>query len=114
MYIAKENATEIKNSEDCTLWTYDLPTADVSCAVALIDGRYPDSGLAVNHESDEIYFVISGSGVIHTESGDHSLEKGDMYFVEREGTYWVEGRDLQVHLVNAPEFKSEQHENVSE
>ena len=112
MLIKKAEAKKLDNSESCTVWNYSFPSENLSYATALIDGRYPDQNRVTNLECEEVYYVISGSGIIHSEKGDFKLSEGDAYFFEKGEVYWVEGKKLFLALVNAPKFSPEQHKIV--
>ena len=62
---------------------------------------------------EEIYFVISGSGIIHSEKGNFKISKGDAYFFEKKEIYWIKGNKLLLALVNAPKWAPEQHKLVN-
>lgn len=112
MLIKKSDSKKIQNSKDCTVWEYENPSKHFSFATALIDGRYPKEKRAVNLECEEIYFVISGTGVVHSEKGDFKTSEGDLYFFAKGERYWVEGNKLFVALANAPKWSLEQHKIV--
>jgi mannose-6-phosphate isomerase-like protein (cupin superfamily) len=94
------------------VWEYLFPSNDFSFATALIDGRYPEEKRVANLECEEVYYVISGDGVVHSEKGDFEIEKGDLYHFEKGEAYWVKGNELFVALVNAPKWTPEQHKVV--
>lgn len=112
MLIKKSQAGRIDNSDSCTVWEYKYPSKDFSFAKALIKTRYPDSGKVTNEECEEIYYVISGTGIIHSEKGDFEIEEGDLYYFEKGEVYWVEAENLEVILVNAPKWWPEQHKEL--
>ncbi len=112
MLIKKSNSTKIENSKDCVVWEYEYPSKNFSFATALINGRYPDEKKVTNLECEEVYYVISGSGVVHSEKGDFEINGGDLYFFEKAEVYWVEGDKLLLALVNAPKWTPEQHKVV--
>lgn len=112
MLIKKVEAKKINNSNDCTVWEYEYPSELFSVATAFIDGRYPVEKRVVNAECEEVYFVLSGSGVIHSEKGDFDINEGDLYFFGRGEVYWIEGNKLSLVLVNAPKWSPEQHKGV--
>jgi mannose-6-phosphate isomerase-like protein (cupin superfamily) len=112
MLVKKSESKEMKNSPDCTVWEYKFPSNLFSAASARIGGRYPDRGRVANLECEEIYYVVSGSGIVHSEKGDFELREGDLYFFSKGEKFWVEGKDLFVVIANAPKFKSEQHRQV--
>lgn len=112
MHIKKSDSKKIENSKDCTVWEYLYPSKLFSFGTALINGRYPEEKRVTNLEWEEIYYVISGSGIVHSEKGDFELGEGDLYFFEKGEVYWVEGNNLFLALVNAPKWTIEQHKIV--
>ncbi|MFH1252898.1 MAG: cupin domain-containing protein [Candidatus Uhrbacteria bacterium] len=112
MLVKKINAVEIKNSKGCEVWEYNYPSKLFSFATAFINGRYPEVKRVVNLECEEIYYVLSGFGVIHSEKGNFEIKEGDLYFFEKSETYWIEGNKLSLVLVNVPKWLLEQHKIV--
>ena len=100
------------NSEACMVKEYKFPFKELGIATATINGRYPDSGKVVNKKCDEIYYVISGNGIIHTEEGDFEINKEDAFYFEKNKWYWVEGNNLQIILPTAPSWFPEQYEQL--
>ena len=112
MLIKESESTKHENSKECTVWEYEFPSQKFSYATALINGRYPEQKRVTNLKCEEIYFVISGSGVVYSEKGDFEISKGDVYFFEKGEIYWVEGNQLFLALVNAPKWTPEQYKIV--
>ena len=112
MLIKKLEAKKFENSKNCTVWEYGFPNQNVSYAMALINGRYPDQRKVTNLECEESYFVISGQGIIHSDKGDFRINEGDMYIFAKNEIYWVEGENLLLALVNIPKWTIEQHKIV--
>ncbi len=112
MLIKKSDSKKIKNSKNCTVWEYEYPSREFSLATALIKGRYPEEKRVVNLECEEIYYVLSGSGIVHSEKGDFEINKGDLYFFEKKEVYWVEGNNLFLVLVNVPKWTLDQHQII--
>lgn len=112
MLIKKFESKEFQNSPACTVWEYDFPSGDFSFATALINGRYPEQKRVTNLECEEVYFVISGAGIVHSEKGDFDIREGDLYFFDKGEVYWTEGDQLLLALVNAPKWTPEQHKVV--
>lgn len=94
------------------MWDYDYPSSQCSFATAFIDGRYPEHKRTVNVTCEEVYYVLSGSGIVHSEKGDFEMSEGDLYFFEKGEIYWTEGNKLSLVLVNAPKWSPEQHKIV--
>ncbi len=112
MLIKKSESQKKENSKDCTVWEYEYPSTSFSFATALINGRYPEEKRVINLECEEIYYVVSGSGTVHSQKGDFEINEGDLYFFEKGEIYWVQGNQLLVTLVNAPKWTPEQHRVV--
>ena len=113
MLINRSDTNDIQNSEDCFVKEYDkIPSENFSYAIAEIDGRYPGEKRVTNLKCEEIYHVLKGEGVIHSEKGVFEIGEGDVYYFEKGEKYWVEGDSLKVVLVNAPKWTPEQHEIV--
>lgn len=112
MLIKKSDAIMHQNSKDCSVWEYEYPSKDFSFAIAHIDGRYPEEKRVANSECEEVYFVISGTGIVHSEKGDFEINEGDLYFFEKGEIYWIEGSQLVLVLTNAPKWTLEQHRVV--
>jgi len=112
MLVKKSQAKKFDNSKDCVVWEYEYPSKLFSFATAQINGRYPSKKRVTNLECEETYYVVSGTGVIHSERGDFKIEPGDLYFFKKTEKYWVEGRKLFLVLVNAPKWTPEQHKEI--
>jgi mannose-6-phosphate isomerase-like protein (cupin superfamily) len=112
MFVEKSQTKKVQNSKDCTVWEYEYPSNLFSFATALINGRYPSEGKVANLECEEIYYVISGAGIVHSEFGDFKIKEGDLYFFKKSERYWVEGKNLFLVLVNAPKWFPEQHKSA--
>ncbi|MBI4163719.1 MAG: cupin domain-containing protein [Candidatus Aenigmarchaeota archaeon] len=112
MLVKKSQTKKIENSKDCVVWEYEYPSELSSFATATMNGRYPDKNRVTNLECEEIYFVISGSGVIHSEFGDFKIEQGDVYFFKKGEKYCVDGKNLFMVLLNTPKWSPEQHRGI--
>ncbi|MBI4239500.1 hypothetical protein HY620_00735 [Candidatus Uhrbacteria bacterium] len=109
MLLKKDESTKKTYGESATVWEYEVPSERMSFALAAIDGRYPASGMAVNLKCEQMNYVLSGAGVVHSEFGDFPIEEGDVYHVKEHEQYWIEGFHLTIVLVNAPAWKREQY-----
>jgi mannose-6-phosphate isomerase-like protein (cupin superfamily) len=108
-FVPKAEAEKIPSTPHCTVWEYRVPSQTSSFCTAKISGRYPETGEAANSGCEQLYYVISGSGTIHSERGDFPLEKGDLYHFQKGEWYWVEGKKLTVAVVNSPPWSQEQY-----
>lgn len=112
MLVKKKNSIKVSNSKQCRVWEYPIQSKILSAATAIINGRYPDKGRSINTKCEEIYYVISGSGIIHSEKGNFKVTKGDAYFFKKKEKYWVEGKELFLYLSNTPSWYPGQYKNV--
>ena len=113
MIIKKSDAKKIKATEKCTVWEYEYPSDNLSLATALINGRYPNEGKSTNKECEQIYYVISGNGIIHSTKGNFEISAGDAYYFEIGEIYYVKGDNLLAAIINSPKWTPSQYKHVS-
>ena len=104
MLITKNAAHKKENGNTCTVWEYDFKKQEVGFSCAQINGRYPATGRVVNMACDLIYFVVSGSCVIHIENQVIELKQHDAFFLERNKEYFVVGDQAMLTLVESPRW----------
>ncbi len=112
MLIKEENSRKEENSPFCTVWEYDFSNKDLWLAIAHINGRYPTTGKAIDHECEDMYYVISGEWVIHDETGDYEVKPWDCFLFNKGKRYRVEGNNLKVVLPSTPAWFLSQHEFI--
>jgi len=112
MLIKKEEIEKKQNSESCMVWQYETNNKKLGFATSKINGGYPEKGKAVNKKCDMLYFVISGEGIIHHESGDFEIKEGDAFFFQKNKSYWVEGRNLFISISTSPAWFLEQYKQI--
>jgi len=112
MLIKSSDTRKKENCKGCTVWEHDHPTNNLSLATSLIDGRYPEQKRVTNLECEEICYVISGTGTIHSDKGTFEIAEGDSYHFEIGEKYAIEGDKLYLVLINAPKWKLDQHKIV--
>jgi mannose-6-phosphate isomerase-like protein (cupin superfamily) len=112
--VEKWAAQEITHSETCTIFEYTIPSSSTSFITAKIDGRYPETGRSVNSGCEQIYYVISGEGTLHTDRGIFTLHPGDLYHFQKGEGYYVEGNALEVAVINSPPWEKEQYLHLEE
>jgi len=105
----QDEAKEIQTTPHCAVREYPVPSDTISFCTAKITGRYPEKGRAANSACEQFYFVLSGSGIIHSERGNFPIKQGDLYFFRKNELYWVEGKELFVAVGNAPAWNPQQY-----
>jgi len=68
----------------------------------------------MNLDCEQVYYVISGTGIIYSEKGEFKIEKGDLYYFERKEMYYVVGNNLEVCIINSPKWNFEQYKSIEE
>lgn len=111
--LIKKNVAKIKNITNSSI-VYEYPdhSKDLGLAVSEINGRFPEKGVMINKICNEIYFVIDGQGEIEYQNNRYVLEKGDLFFIEKDTTFCVKGSGLKLFLITTPAFFPEQWENL--
>ena len=87
---------------------YLMDEPDISGAVAKINGRYPEKGFAVNEQSKELVYILSGNGIIFTQSNKQSFAPGDVVFINKNEQFAWQGT-FSMFMVTTPKFDPEQH-----
>jgi hypothetical protein len=113
--LIKANHISTKNnSSSCAVNEYIFNQPSIGIAKALIHGRYPiaPNKKNINIKSDIVYFVLGGSGVVHTAAGDFTLEPHDALFIAHGSWYWTDGNNLDILVISSPEWNVEQYKEV--
>lgn len=112
MKIVRKNETkEFKNGAQCIAIEYPLGDKDINGAVGKINGRYPETGRAVNRKCKEMAYVISGSGKIVVEGKEYPFTTGDLLLIEPGERYFWEGK-FDIFMPCTPAWYPEQHQEV--
>ena len=109
MLIKRKNTHLKTNSATCQVREYDFTNHLLGVAIAYINGRYPEQGQATNNKCTEIYLVLSGTGVIHTQNQVHPIKSGDAFLFKPKTRYWVEGKKLEIVVSTSPAWSSQQY-----
>ncbi|MES2876637.1 MAG: hypothetical protein V4678_04170 [Patescibacteria group bacterium] len=82
-------------------------------ATAKISGRYPETGFALNRESDMVLRITHGIGIIATRESSEQVGEGDVLFIDKQTPYFYEG-DFEVLMVSSPPWSPEQYEHIDD
>ena len=111
-YIAKDQAQKFVNAKTCVVYEYAFDDPDINGAVGAINGRYPESGWAVNNACKELVYVISGEGTLEAGSQIQELHAGDSAFILPGEQYCFVGEELMIFMPCAPAWYPEQHKEI--
>ncbi|MBT3406431.1 cupin domain-containing protein [Candidatus Woesearchaeota archaeon] len=114
MHIKKDDTNRVDVTLACVVNEYQFGKKGLGLATATINGRHPLSGKIVNEECDSMYYIISGKGIIHHETGDYEVNEGDAFYFEKGKWYWVEGENMKIVEPSAPAWFYEQHKNLED
>lgn len=112
-YVKKDDAQKHQNSPNCTVYEYVTKSSEINIGLAVINGRYPDEGYAINHKCTEMGYVLKGFGKLVTETQTAPLSEGDVILILQGEKYYWEG-NLTVIVPAAPAWYPDQHEHLAE
>lgn len=102
---------EHRAADSVCVYEYDMPDPDLGGAVAVISGRYPQTGFVQNLKVKQLAYVLSGSGQMLTPGLARPLAAGDMVFIDVEESFAWDGA-MELFLANAPRFDPAQYRQV--
>lgn len=112
-HIPRSSAQEHTNSPSCSVWEYGSAGA-IDAADALVDGRYPEQGFALNEISDMSVRVLSGVGKLATRQVNVALASGDVVMIPHGEPYYFEGKKLAFFMACSPAWISDQYQEISQ
>ena len=109
--IKKQNAKNIAVAPAFRILEYGhLGNGITNGTVAEVNGRYPQSGWGKNKVSDELVYVISGSGFLEMPHKKEALAEGDVAFIPKGQQIAWRGDNLTIFIPCIPAWTNEQHE----
>ena len=110
--IKYNNAEKGSNSDKCETIEYSFKDKDIDLGIAIITGRYPESGYCKNLISKELIYVIEGNGTIHFENESVSFSAGDSILIEHDEKYYWNSNYCKVSMTCTPAWNKEQYQLV--
>lgn len=101
-----------QNSDTCHGVAY-ATNAPLDIAEISINGRYPETGWAINHECHEVVRVSRGIGRLSLEGAITELSEGDVVHVPPKTPFAWSG-EMEVTMACSPPFYPEQYELIEE
>jgi mannose-6-phosphate isomerase-like protein (cupin superfamily) len=111
MILTKQKSEKHENGKTCTVWEYPFRDNDIDISYAEINGRYPETGWAVNTRSKEAGIVISGSGILNIDGKPFELSEKTAFLVPPKTKYFFEG-NLRLSISCSPAWSASQCRNV--
>lgn len=110
-YKQRAQAIHHVNSPSCTVWEYGSAGA-IDAADALINGRYPEKGFALNEVSDMSVRVLGGIGKLATKQTVVELADGDVVLIPHGEAYYFEGTSLALFMAGSPAWSPAQYKEI--
>ena len=114
MYIPKEKVRGFKHAPNCLVWQYELEDDKMSFAKVYIDGKYPKKGFVANSACKQLCYVTTGSCIIHSEKGDFKIGQSDVYYIDVNEKFWIDGQKVFLIFVNNPAWTATQYKFIGE
>lgn len=112
MQIVKQKKTKrVDASSTTTVEEYRMRESSLSGSTAIIYGRYPEKGFAVNTKCYELALVISGNGIAGTKRKKTAIELGDCILIRPNEKFYWDGH-MAIFLTCSPKFTPRQHKIV--
>jgi len=112
MQIVKQKQTHwVETAPTTTVEEYLMRDTRISGATAIISGRYPEKGYAVNMVCHEMALVLSGSGYVGTKKKKMPIVLGDCILIKPKEKFYWQGH-IAIFMVCAPRWTDKQHKIV--
>ena len=106
-----KHSIQRKNSNHCLITECPMDTDTLNMALAEINGRYPETGYAVNRKVSEMVYIQSGNGTITVNHKTTNFKEGDVVLIEPNELFFWDG-DFSAVIACSPAFTIEQHELI--
>lgn len=110
-HIKAQDGSKRKNSDACTVTEFEFEgEKNINSAVVELNGRYPESGFALNTVCEEIVYVIEGHGQLVNPQARIVMSTGDMLRIKPNENYYFDG-NLKLLIATSPAWYPEQYKN---
>jgi mannose-6-phosphate isomerase-like protein (cupin superfamily) len=91
-----------------------LPTTAANVSEINLTRRYPETGFALNRQSEMFVRIIEGSTIFHCEGEKILLPSGSTVLVQTNKPYcWIPQGTVRLYVVSTPPWTPDQHESVA-
>jgi len=114
MSVRRIPGEKVSNGPTCSVTEFGKVSeaSDADLAEATINGRYPETGFGLNHKSDMMIYVVSGSGVLAQAELGLELYPQNAATIDKGTPYYFEGKNLRILIVCSPAWSPAQYEQV--
>ena len=113
MKVIKSNEALVgKNSDKCKTIEYSFNDKDIDLGIAIITGRYPETGYCLNLVSKELVYILEGTGELCFEDKTIPFNKDDAILIEPNEKYYWNTDYCKVSMSCSPAWDPEQHKLV--
>lgn len=90
-----------------------LPSSAANLAEICLTGRYPETGFAMNTQSEMFVRVLEGQVTLSCEGYEATMKAGSTVLVETNRPYfWMPDGFVRLLVFSTPPWTPEQHRNV--
>lgn len=110
--IKLSEAEKGKNSDVCNTLEYSFGDPEIDVGVAVITGRFPDTGYCMNLISKELIYVLEGSGKLCFENKEVEFSKDDAILIDKNEKYYWDTEYAKVTMTCTPAWSPDQHKLI--
>jgi mannose-6-phosphate isomerase-like protein (cupin superfamily) len=103
-----------KIDEDMEVFVHDNICKNLSSATVKLNGRYPKKGQTRNNGVDEMYYIISGSGVFGMDGKESEIQVGDVVFIPKGREYSLYADNVELISISSPKWTDSQKEFLND
>ena len=92
---SKEHLKKLKNSKSY----FQTFINKESLAVGVIFLKPGENDTQVPHESDEVYYILSGNGFLQINKKSYSIKEGQIYFVAKNTPHYFYGNTKNLSVM---------------
>lgn len=109
--VKKGEIARFEHGQTCTAIEYPLADPDINVAIIELQGRYPQTGRALNEISKELAYIASGKGKISVEDKETEVSEGDLVMVLPGEKFYWEG-EMTIFMPCVPAWTPQQYKIV--
>ncbi len=107
----KVNFYLLARSDNCLAIEYPSKDKRLNGSIIKLSGRYPDSGRVYNLKCKELFYIVSGSGIVEIEGNKNKISKGDLIFIEPKEKYFWKGK-IEMFVASSPAWNPKQQKRT--